>query len=242
MVSRIHQGYITYDVLCHLFNGRHLAISVPGWAGPDICRVATARFAELSSYDYYVNHTESINRIGPLFSRSRENEERRKTYYKAVPSSLEKVKQLFLPDVTPIDALRLELSSIWPKGCLKEMAMFLGACHFEEKCIPHRNIIQRESTEIQLTAVVCLRIPGTVEIWEETHEECKYEYERDEEGVWQLTQRSIERLLPPTVAFQPQAGALLLFNSQNISSGPTGLKQSCFVGFRGFDKPLTVWS
>jgi hypothetical protein len=163
------------------------------------------------------------------------------------------------PDLTPIDQFRLELDELWVPGAhvatLNGRKMFVGIVrHFGEgsEAEAHQDVFawdaptSPEALAGQLTAIVYLSLPvrgGQLAIWNLSlsHEE----YERQRVPNSYGLRR--ETLPDPDVVLEPEQGELILFNAglvhavEKIEVG-SRVTWSCFIGFRGANDSLVVWS
>ena len=190
-------------------------------------------------------------------------------YTQAVPA-IQAIRSCFAPHVNPIDALRLQLDEQWPTGAHVERldgergAMMVGLVRVIP---PHKTVLAHQDhldwdmhgsplfaqssvlqqpLAAQLTANVYLQMPaegGELCLWSSTCSRAEYDDLSDGDyGV-----RDAEaKLGPPDVVLRPEVGELILFNSNRFHSIRKGSEErvsiSSFIGYRGTQQPLTMWS
>lgn len=258
---------LTFDGLMALFDRRILAMRVPGYYPVD----DAARVGRLilngygpegtgAAEDYETGGVGGAKRLGLPFFDTRHRADLLDRYYDEAVPAQRHLRHMFAPFLSPIDKLRIELQELWPAGATPEnldgRAMFIGLGRVFDSGVeglPHQDILWRDTPEpnartikAQLGSNMYLQCPpdgGELEVWNI----CPADDEYDRycgPGSYGIDRA---KLPEPAVVAKPEPGDLILFNSECIHavrliSGEPRVSVSSFIGFRGMDAPLTMWS
>jgi predicted 2-oxoglutarate/Fe(II)-dependent dioxygenase YbiX len=165
----------------------------------------------------------------------------------------------------PIDRFRLEIDEAWGRGAklgnlhlAKNLKAFAGLVRIFsqgsgteihlDKLAWDLEQIDQANTEvmIQLAVNVYLDLPesgGEVKLWRISPDKKEYEKYRNKNS-YGLDEGKMPK---PDLVFKPKIGDLWLFRAselhQVVEAGKgRRVTQSCFVGFRGDDEYLIIWS
>jgi hypothetical protein len=250
------QQQLSLEGLMGLIERRTLALRIPRYYPID----GADRTSQLIIQGHGTEGVGGAKRFGIPFYDTHGNPDVLELYYSQAVAVQRRLRQIFAPFQSPIDKMRIELQEVWPSGALPEnldgRSLFVGLGRVFEHDIeglPHQDVLRRDSPEpkartiqAQLGSNIYLQCPasgGELEVWDL--------YLSDEEFAQLKTPGSygIERfkLSEPTVVISPQPGDLILFNSESVHAvraihGRTRVSVSSFIGYRGFDAPLTTWS
>ncbi|MBT2767673.1 2OG-Fe(II) oxygenase [Stenotrophomonas sp. ISL-67] len=210
-------------------------------------------------FDKYLNAS-SIGRIGLAFYETENDPVRIHEYFDDAAKNIRELRGRCAPYLSPMDMLRCTLDEVWPAGAKLETLygrkMYVGLSRVVEPGVPmlaHHDIFSKDapdsfearSLRAQLTANVYLSMPlegGALQIWDT--EISVEEFDTMRGGSYGIDPALLGK---PTVEVKPEAGDLLLFNSNCMhavspSLDATRLSLSCFVGYRGSASPLSFWS
>jgi CRP-like cAMP-binding protein len=244
-----------------IIDGKLLAVRVPGWYTSRQCQQLTRRLLRHPGFSRYsIAPDVGVQRVGYSYFETRGDKERLEHYFDQAVPTIDEVRRVCAPLLTPIDRLRLELDERWPGGAglamLSGRKMFAGISRLFEDghaLPPHQDVLARETEDevaarllAQLTVNIYLRTPragGELEIWDLIP---------NEEQVAELYAGDYDFLdtakLPPSAALiRPGVGELVLMLSNRIhavrpSSGGPRVSMSCFVGNTGEDERLVLWN
>ncbi|MEU3653426.1 2OG-Fe(II) oxygenase [Streptomyces sp. NPDC032161] len=251
---------LTAESLLRLAAREIAAIHVPGFYPADFARQAaerTLRHRALGSY--HKELSSSVGRVHMPHVDTAFDPELIRQYNDGAVPAIHDIRSMFLPQLSPIDHLRLLLQELWPAGAnllrLRDRACFVGALRVFQpgvsQLLPHNDRLEQETDAPeaaglveQLTANVYLEVPddgGELLLWlrEPTAEESKVIL--DVEGL------SPDTVEPPALRFHPRPGDLIVFSSamlHAVTSSPTGHRvgMAAFIGSTGPDRPLVYWS
>lgn len=243
-----------------LIEGGVLAIRVGSFCPPEACGVMNDRLACHPQRQRYI-HAPEISRVMEALYESYQNPEARQRYYDRVVQSTIDFRRLSWPYLNPMDHLRIALADLWPAGAVREniegRTMAFGLAQLFEQgafALPHQDFLRFDEPEnpraqllvTQVTALVYTQPAeegGFLQLWSERYEHDDFEARR-KPGTYGL---DYDKLAEPPVVIAPTQGELILADSTRVhavSTVQTGLRiaVSCFLGFYGFDQPLTFWS
>lgn len=240
-----------------LIAGEVLVLRVPNFASEELCRRVTDQIQAVG-YEDYVN-APTLGRIGMSFYETGGKQERIDHFFETAMSNIHVLRDACAPYACPIDVLRCSLDEMWPTGSnlqiLGGKKMFVGLSRNMRPGTPmlaHHDMFGRHSKEPeandvlrQMAANVYISLPevgGELVMWKNEITDAEFLARRgDKYGMFH------EDLGEPDLVVKPQLGDFILFNARKMhgvaaGSGCDRLTFSCFVGYRGDDKPLTVWS
>jgi hypothetical protein len=250
---------LTERHLIDLAEGRYLAVRIPRYYPVKLCIDASKRIIGHPRYGTYENAP--IKRAGMAFFETVGGHALLDRYYQEAMPAISDLRQVFDPNYSPMDRLRLEVQERWPHGApllsLDGRQMFVGLCRvFEDggEALPHQDVLRRDAPDCarahelitQLAANIYLNTSGRggeLEIWQEKFSDSEYEAFRLP-GSYGLDRAKIP---PPGVVTKPRVGDLIIFNANHIHAvrGATNgarVTISCFIGYRGRNQPLCFWS
>ncbi|MGC5365706.1 2OG-Fe(II) oxygenase [Streptomyces sp. DT24] len=251
---------LTAQSLLQLANREIGAIHVRGYYPIDIAKnVAQKAINHQALGNYHKQHTSSVGRVHMPHIDTKQDPELTKQYHDAALSSIDDVRSMFHPYLSPVDRVRLQLQELWPSGAnllrLRGRACFVGAFRVFQpttsEFYPHNDAIDQETDapEIagvlnQLVANIYLQVPkegGTLQLWmrEPTAEETKVILE-----VEGLERDSVEA---PVVEIHPEAGDLIIFSPRMLHAVTAGQGEhrvgaAAFIATKGPEEPLLFWS
>lgn len=208
---------------------------------------------------YHKKFTSSVGRVHMPHIDTKWNPEQIDRYHGAAQASIEDVRAMFSPVMSPVDQLRLQLQELWPAGAnllrLRGRSCFVGAFRVFQpttsEFYPHNDLISQETDapeiagfENQIVANMYLKVPevgGDLQLWLRDPTEAETQIILDVEGV---DPKTIE---PPKLVIHPEAGDLIIFSSQMLHA-VTSCKDShrvgmaAFIGCPAVDQPMAFWS
>lgn len=247
--------------LAALAGGRLLALRVPGYVAPALCRRharTILRHPALAPHGNVVAH----RRIGMLQYEAMLGPLAEARYHAEAADSLALVRAVFAPFASPMDRLRVALDETWPSGAtlarLGGRRMFAGTLRVFDSgqgADAHSDFLPADigrddplcaAMTGQLAANVYLATPpagGELEIWELRLDGDQYDA-MEIPGGYGLRR---ELLPPPAVMLRPLPGELILLDSTRVhailpAGGGPRISLSCFIGVSGADRPLAIWS
>ncbi|KGQ51102.1 hypothetical protein JL04_02360 [Gallibacterium anatis] len=212
-----------------------------------------------SGYHYYEN-AKSIGKIGMAFYEVEGDPERFNEYFDTAQKSIEEFRNRCFPLISPIDLVRCYLDETWLAGAniarLYGKKMFIGLSRVVEPNITflaHHDILSKDAPDsfeahsllAQIACNIYLDVPndgGDLHIWEKEMSPEEFDRKRGESyGI------DPSLLGEPDVVVNVNSGDLVFFNSQKMhavtsSSTRSRLSVSCFIGYKGANVPLIMWS
>lgn len=249
---------LSREILNQLMEQKIYAVMIKEFANPDAC-AAVARKLSSSQIKEYVN-APGIGRIGISFFETTDSKKMETAYFDEALKNISDIRGLFLPHLSPIDNLRLTIDEHWSAGANLETRsgkkMFVGLCRSLDKnkeILPHEDVLERDDPshlgqlplKVQIATNVYLQMPkkgGELELYNTSHDTAEYDALRGESyGI----KRAI--LPQPILRIKPGVGDLVLFNSRLTHSvarveDTVRISMSCFIGYRGKDHALKLWS
>jgi len=263
----LHEKSLGRDALLTLARGEAIAIVVSEYYPAGTCAEFARWVIGDSWYGEYENvpgvHKWGLNTYEGLSSKEREL-----SYYENAPRAIAAMRKRWLPYISPVDRLRLELQEAWPAGAnlehLDGHALFVGQARvFEggDGAVPHQDFLPWELADLrraartdtdadligQLTANIYLQTPqtgGELELWSAGLAHDVYDGLRHPVHSYGLDRA---RLDPPAATIKPADGMLVLFHSTRPhavrpAADRDRIALSFFIGVRGLEHPLTYWS
>lgn len=242
-----------------LSDGRLIALRIPGFTAADACRRLVPSILASPHLQSYGN-IRSARRIGMVFYETMTGPAARTAYFAAADTAIRTVREMFRPELSPIDRLRLELDEVWPGGArrarMADGAMFVGtlrAFDGRSEVEPHVDFLPDDEVDEpwcraltgQLAANIYLQpaeTGGELEIWG-FRPDLDWQDRMAIPGGYGFARGALP---PPTLRLAPHTGELILFDSRCVHSvAPVEgarLSLSCFIGCAGPDQPLQLWS
>lgn len=254
----VQAAELTYNDLLDLCTGKIQALQIKKYYPKEIAEKISERILAAET-GYYIN-APSIGRIGMAYFEASGKDALLQNYYGDANSNINSIRNFFTPYYSPLDRFRLELQERWLHGCnienIHDKQMFVGLCRVVDENIdflPHQDIFSRDATDnkiassllSQLSVNIYLQMApkgGELEMWDLLMS--TEEYDRIRQGNYGLPRKAIDGA---DLTVMPETGDLILFNAKKFhavrpSFGEKRISISCFVGFKGIHKPLTVWS
>lgn len=242
-----------------LTRGDHGMIIARNYYDHEICTIIAEKLDNSVERGSFTK-AKDISRIGMAHFDIVSNDTFDKYHANAI-RSINELRRIFQPYLSPIDKLRLNLEEIWSSGTHLETLYgkkcFVGICRIIAANVsldPHTDRLDRDSPDSyqaksllsQLSANIYMQVPekgGALELW--PHEPDEDEYKKmkssDHYGV------SRELLGSPALSIRPEPGDLILFNPRKFHAVSEGKGQDricigAFIGYRGDNQPLSYWS
>lgn len=248
------------QALTSLATGNIIAIRVPHFYPKAMCADIASRMTMSSLYGKYANAPQ-IGRVGQAFFESLVSEEHRRMYECNALGWINEMRACCEPYLSPIDKLRLSIDELWPGGSqlgiLSGKKMFVGLARIfgsGASAEPHQDVLAWDAPDAeearglcgQLAANIYLKMPregGELLIWPRSLSYDEYQSMRipGSYGVHAAA------LGCDPVRIRPQEGELILFNSTLVhavakSEAGDRITWSCFIGLRGLNQPVIMWS
>lgn len=199
-----------------------------------------------------------FRRIGYAFSEVVPGEE--STYFEAAPDHRTRLRELAAPYAYPADTVRILLDEAWPAGTVllasQSRKFFAGVVRYQQAGVdlePHTDNVQRSLPEEdllgirrQLSVNVYLDMPdrgGELEIWDSYPSEEEYRA-LSGERVWGVDRAAVGA---PALTVRPEVGEAIFIDPRRVhavapSHDRPRVTIGLFLGVRGRDEPLGVWS
>jgi hypothetical protein len=249
---------LTMDNLQALIRNEIQVLRIPDFINPIACKTI-AKGLKSTGYNDYLN-APSVGRIGMSYFETGRKQEIVDQYFATALDNINTLRKACDPYPCPIDTLRCVFDEIWPAGCglqsLYGKKMFVGLSRCMKPGVPllaHHDMFGRHASNTpeaaslisQFGINVYVDVPeagGELAMWmNEISDEEFLERRGQFYGV------PLESLDPPDFALKPKNGDLILFNARKMhavlaGAGCDRLTISAFVGYRGDDERLAVWS
>lgn len=248
------------EQLIDLAEGRRLAIRIPGYYSEYLCSEIATKVdvdPELSDYE-----NAPIARIGKAFYEVvGGGMSMLEQYYEGVVERMDYIRSIFGDFVSPLDRFCRELDERWTHGA-KTLAidgrkMNVGLFrNFKagSEAEPHQDVLLWDAPHQAPATFVTAQLAwnlyartssagGELELWDMRFSKSEYESRR-RPGSYGLLRESVP---PPTVTIAPQTGEMILFNASLLhavrpTEGVSRITITCFVGYRGRNRSLVMWS
>lgn len=255
---QVADGGLHLGALEALFNGDALVLRIPGFVPEGACQALSAGAQRVGYHDYI--NAPTVGRIGMSFYETSSDAELRELYFRTAIDNIRILRNACSPYAFPIDTLRCELDDIWPAGAqLQSMGgrkMFVGLSRNMRPGAPllaHHDIFARLASDSAEALSLLRQIAGNVYIgmpekggellmWHNEISDAEFLERRGERyGL------PVESLGAPDLVIAPRTGECILFNARKLHAVAPGLggdrlTLSCFIGYRGRNEPLTLWS
>jgi 2-oxoglutarate-Fe(II)-dependent oxygenase superfamily protein len=236
--------------------GEPLAVVLEGFYTPEEGRAIAERL-QRASWTRYSDEI-PIGRVGdPLFDCFGETSCDR--YFESAPRSRAMIQEALSPYANPADLIQKELDLVWPLGCnvftIGGRKCFVGLPRSfgnGGEALPHTDVCgwdwpcaDTEAVQAQLAINAYLtmaEVGGELELWDTRPTREHYDAMRDGYGL----QRAL--LSEASTVLRPAAGEVIIFNASKIhavrasTGGGERVTVSGFIGYRGEDRPLVVFS
>jgi 2OG-Fe(II) oxygenase superfamily len=253
---------LTADSLVRLAGADIGAIHVRGYFPREVAEVAIQRAIEHPALgNYHKKHTSSVGRVFMPHIDTKRDAELTARYHEAALPSIEDVRSIFLPYLSPVDQLRLHLQERWPAGAnilrLRGRTCFVGAMRVFQpqtsRFYPHNDWLLQETdapevegvTE-QFVANMYLQVPrdgGDLQLW------LRAPTAEETETILELEGLEPDSIEPPTLTIHPEAGDLIIFSSRMLHAVTAGedrdthrVGMAAFIAAQDPSRPLVCWS
>lgn len=199
-----------------------------------------------------------FRRLGYAFSEVPSGEEH--AYFVEASQHRQRLRQLASPYEYPADSIRILLDEAWPSGATlltwESRKFFAGVVRYQQTGVDlephtdnvHRNLPDGNTLDIrrQLSVNVYLDVPdrgGDLEIWDLYPSEDDYRSQSGER-VWGIDRDVVGK---PRLTIRPEVGEAIFIDPRRVHAvSPTHdrprVTVGLFIGVRGREQPLGVWS
>jgi len=249
---------LTQENLCGLIDHEFQVLRVPNFITGEACRLMS-KGLKSTGYDDYLN-APSVGRIGMSYFETGLKSEIVDLYFSKAIDNINLLRTSCYPFPCPIDTLRCILDETWDAGCRLQMLygkkMFVGLSRSMKPGVPllaHHDMFGRhapntpeaKSLVSQFGINVYIDVPeagGELAMWMD--EISDHEFLQKRGTFYGIP---LELLGDPDLRVKPRNGDLILFNARKLhavlaGTGTDRLTISAFLGYRGLQHDLTVWS
>lgn len=250
---------VNYNSLMRLFNQEVLVLCVKDFIHyPKMDVILQQAYSSIAG-SYFYEHNK-VSHIGNSSYDIDNYPDKFGQYYAAVEKNFLLMQSLFSPSPTPLDYFKKATNQAWSHGVevasIHQKKMFAGIIriiHQGSAIHAHQDRLKTSNPNAQGLDIIqgqfgmnyYMRVPkqgGALYLWDKILSE--EEFNKQSEGDFCIP---IHKLPPADVVLQPEEGMLSLINanrlhaiSTSVTSDRVGL--SCFLAYRGQDKPLSIWS
>lgn len=249
---------LSFANLQALINHEVQVLRIPGFISDEAC-AAMSKGLKSTGYNDYLN-APSVGRIGMSYFETAQKQEIVDHYFATALENINILRKACSPYPCPVDTLRCLFDEVWPGGCglqdLYGKKMFVGLSRSMKPGIPllaHHDMFGRHAPNTpeaaslisQFALNVYVDVPeigGELAMWMKEISDPEFlELRGPNYGV------PLELMSAPDFTVKPQNGDLILFNARKMHAvlpgeGCDRLTISGFLGYRGVDQRLTVWS
>ncbi len=249
---------LSFENLQALIKHETQVLRIPSFISEEACAIMS-KGLKSTGYNDYLN-APSVGRIGMSYFETGQKQEIIDHYFATALENINTLRKACAPYPCPVDTLRCLFDEAWPGGCglqdLYGKKMFVGLSRSMKPGIPllaHHDMFGRHAPNTpealslisQFALNVYVDVPeigGELAMWMKEISDTEFlEMRGSHYGV------PLELLPAPDFTVKPKNGDLILFNARKIHAvlpgeGCDRLTISGFLGYRGVDQRLTVWS
>ena len=235
------------------------AIHVRGFYPAELAAEVAAKALDHPALGHYhKKYTSSVGRVYMPHVDTKWDADLTAQYHDGALAAIEDVRSMFSPYLSPVDYMRLRLDELWPGGAhimrLRNRSCFVGAIRVFQpgtsEFYPHNDRIDQETDapEIaaireQLVANMYLQVPdegGDLQLW------LRDPAPDEQARIMEVEGLEPDTVEPPPLTIHPEAGDLIIFSSRTLHAVTPGnghrVGMASFIGVRGVDEPLLLWS
>jgi len=233
-------------------------LRIPNFVSIAICQ-EISKGLKSTGYNDYVNAPQ-VGRIGMSYFETGLKPEIIEQYFSTAIENINILRDACAPYSCPIDTLRCVVDEVWNNGCMLQTLygkkMFVGLSRCMKPGIPlkaHHDMFGRHAPDTpeaqslisQFGVNVYIDVPeigGELAMWDDEISDREFLESRGNDYAIPL-----EKLGPCDYSTKPENGDLIFFNARKLHAvlageGKDRLTLSAFLGFRGNQEPLTLWS
>ncbi|MGP9819607.1 2OG-Fe(II)-dependent halogenase WelO5 family protein [Salinarimonas sp. NSM] len=233
-------------------------LRIPDFIPKETCGTISTGLKSTGYVDY--RNAPQVGRIGMSYFETARDPEIVDFYFKNALANIDLLRRACSPYPCPMDTFRCLVDEIWNPGCTLQTLfgkkMFVGLSRSMKPGVPlkaHHDMFGRHAPDTpeadslisQFGVNVYVDVPeigGELAMWDvEISDE---EFLEKRGGDYAIP---LDQLGPHDYAVKPENGDLILFNARKLhavlaGTGTDRLTISAFLGYRGAEEPLTVWS